>query len=108
MEDGAAPPAWSGGDRLKDLLRSRGMTQADLAREVGRSRSAVNHWVSGGRAPDPESLAAICRALKVSGDVILGLSSIDHHGVEALAREAGRLADAARDLVHAVRTERGR
>lgn len=106
MAANQSPPAWSGGPRLLELLGE--MSQAELARKIGVSRSAVNHWISGDRAPDPTSLAAICRTLKVSGDVILGLSSIDHHAVQTLAREAGRLADAARELVAAVRAERER
>lgn len=37
------------GERLQDLLDTRGITQADLAQAMGRQRSVVNEVIKGRR-----------------------------------------------------------
>ena len=49
--------------RLKQLRRSAGMTQRDLARRAGLSRSAVSHVESGRYAPSVRFAGKVCRAL---------------------------------------------
>lgn len=42
------------GERLQDLLDTRGITQADLAQAMGRQRSVVNEVIKGRRAGVPD------------------------------------------------------
>jgi transcriptional regulator with XRE-family HTH domain len=49
--------------RLRNL---RGFTQADLAVLTGKSEAAISRFESGERRPDPETVVALARALRVS------------------------------------------
>lgn len=58
--------------RLAVALGVKGVSQANLARTIGVSRAAVNQFVQGNRLPSIVTFAAICRALDVSADFLLG------------------------------------
>lgn len=62
-------PAVSGmsiGDRIKDSRKKAGISQAELARLVGRSQSAVAEWETGGTEPRRNIVEKIAAVLDVS------------------------------------------
>lgn len=61
------------GDNLKNARVSVGMTQKELAEKLGVYPKDICRWETGVRVPGADKLAAICRALNVSADDILGL-----------------------------------
>lgn len=60
------------GERLRELRRIKGMTQLQLAREVGLSASAIGMYEQGRREPDNDTLARLCALFDVSSDFLLG------------------------------------
>ena len=60
-------------DRLSELLEKRGMTQKELASDIGVSPSRVNDFVSGRAEPSLRIAASICRVLGISPAVMMGL-----------------------------------
>ena len=60
-------------DILEDFLVVKGLTQTAFANLVGIKQSQVSEWLKGKSKPGYDSLRAICLALDISGDVILGL-----------------------------------
>lgn len=60
-------------DRLSYAIKSAGMTQRALAEAVGLTEGAVSRWLSATTIPT-EKLQAVCRALGVSADWLLGLA----------------------------------
>ena len=58
--------------RLKELRKLKGLTQAELARLLGVSTSAVGMYEQARREPDHETLARICSTFHVSSDFLLG------------------------------------
>lgn len=54
------------GRRIRDARIARGMSQADLARRLEVSATAVWNWEMNGAQPRPTMLAAIAGALEVS------------------------------------------
>lgn len=58
---------------LKKLRTEYGLTQAELARRLGISASAVGMYEQGRREPDSELLARLARMFHVSTDVLLGI-----------------------------------
>lgn len=46
---------------LLRYLRETGMSQAELARRLGVTRSAVNQWLSGATAPSTQQITRIAR-----------------------------------------------
>lgn len=57
---------------LKNLRKDRGDTQADLAKYLGISRSAISMYESGEREPDFETLEAIADYFNVNMNFLLG------------------------------------
>ena len=61
------------GARLKKVLEERKMTYEDLAENTYMSKTAIYYYVKGDVLPTADNLKAICIALNVSADYMLGL-----------------------------------
>jgi len=95
-------------ERLRQLLEDRGMSQADLARELGVGVATVSEWFTRGRVPNGDVLLRLPNALRVSGHWLLtgeGPRETEHarggdpylHGAQdALARMERCLEEVAR------------
>lgn len=62
-------------DRIKTLREKANMTQAELARRLGITRSSVNSWEMGLVLPSTAMLVELSRTFHASTDYILGLES---------------------------------
>lgn len=63
------------GARLKKVLEERKMTYEDLAENTYMSKTAIYYYVKGDVLPTADNLKAICIALNVSADYMLGLEA---------------------------------
>ena len=61
------------GRRIRDLRKRQGMTQIELAAELGINQSAVSDYEKGEVRIHAAMLAGLARVLKSSADEILGL-----------------------------------
>ncbi len=61
-------------ERIRDLRTARGLTQADLARNLHVTRSGVNSWETGASMPSLESLIRLAAFFHVSTDYLLGIN----------------------------------
>lgn len=59
-------------DRLREMREKRELSQSELARDAGMQPSAIAHFEAGRRKPSFDNVRALARALKVSGDYLLG------------------------------------
>lgn len=59
-------------DRLKSLLRERGLTQREFATEIGISEITVSRYMHGVRSPSYSTTRAIARYFGVTIEYILG------------------------------------
>ena len=59
--------------RLKELREEKGLSQAQLGKEIGYSQKAVGHYETGRSEPNLETVKALCRFFGVSADYLLGL-----------------------------------
>ena len=60
--------------RLRGIRKERGLTQKDLAQKAGLRQATLSHIERGFAAPRADKLVALCRALDVSADYLLGLT----------------------------------
>jgi len=51
-------------NRLKEILKEKGLTQSDLARAIGTDRSSVNRYVHGHTIPSFRTMSKIAKVLK--------------------------------------------
>lgn len=50
---------------LRELLKINGMSQVELAREIGTTRARVNNWIHGYNAPHPKLWRKLAEALSI-------------------------------------------
>lgn len=59
---------------LQRLMSERGMTQAELARRLGRSRTTIHQWYWGMYEPDMDTLRRMSKIFGCTTDELLGMS----------------------------------
>lgn len=60
------------GQHLKKLREAAGLTQRELAAQIGEIHSNVNYWENSGNLPRSDVLIPMAKALGVSVEVLLG------------------------------------
>ncbi len=60
-------------ERIKFLREQRGMTQAELAKQLNITRSSVNAWELGISIPSSRSLIQLASIFDTSTDFLLGI-----------------------------------
>lgn len=60
--------------RMKIARNEANMSQGELARSVGSTRSTISGYEADGKEPDYATLVKICKALDVSPDYLFGLT----------------------------------
>jgi transcriptional regulator with XRE-family HTH domain len=65
-------PQFTVAERLREALRIRGKTQADLMREADIDRGAISRYVSGAYEPKQKAIYKMARALSVNESWLLG------------------------------------
>ena len=92
------------GLRLKTLRKQAGLTQKQLAAQLGITKSVVSFYELQSRSPSPEVLATLAQIFHVSADYLLGLDNretIDVSGLDEKDISALRsLADSLRSKEH--------
>lgn len=62
-------------NRLKSLLKAKGITQEEFANKLGAKRQTIGNYVTGERVPPVELAFEMAQILEVSTDYFLGLST---------------------------------
>ncbi len=60
-------------DILKDIMIDFNLNQSQLANIVGLKQSQISEWLKGKSKPGYDNIKAICLALDISADRLLGL-----------------------------------
>lgn len=61
-------------ERIKHLREQNVLTQAELAKRLGITRSSVNAWEMGISVPSTQYVVELAEIFKVSTDFLLGVS----------------------------------
>ncbi len=62
-------------DKIKRLREQNELTQSELAKILGVTRSSVNAWEMGISSPSTQYIVELATIFKVSTDFLLGLNS---------------------------------
>ena len=71
-------------DRIKALRESQGLTQSELAKQLGITRSSVNAWEQGISVPSTQYIVELATIFKVSTDYLLGVNATASINVSGL------------------------
>lgn len=58
---------------LKELMIENDLNQSALAKKCGLKQSQVSEWLNGKSKPGYDNLKALCLALDISSDILLGI-----------------------------------
>ena len=72
-------------DKIKLLREKHGMTQSDVAKRLGITRSGVNAWEMGISVPSTQYIVELALLFKVSSDYLLGIPHQASINVEGLS-----------------------
>lgn len=87
-------------ERISELREQQNMTQAELAKRLGITRSSVNAWEQGISVPSTQYIVELSALFGVSTDYLLGVAATATLSVAGLT-ESDILAVAA--LIHHLR-----
>lgn len=65
------------GENIKIARKKMGMTQEELASQIGVTSQAVSRWESGAGMPDVSMIVPIARVLSVSTDALFGVEHVN-------------------------------
>lgn len=71
-------------DRIKVLREKHGLTQAELAKKLGITRSGVNAWEMGLTVPSTQYIVELSLLFSVSTDYLLDMPQTKSISVEGL------------------------
>lgn len=78
-------------ERIVELLKTKKMTQRDLAKEVGVTDSAMSHYVKGDRIPRAAVILKIANVLETTPDYLMyGAPSDSEAEIEQAVRLIAR------------------
>lgn len=72
------------GQRLKELRIQSGLTQKQLAIQVGTSKSVISFYENQERTPSPNVLIKLATVFHVSSDFLLGIDNTDRLDISGL------------------------
>ena len=78
------------GDRIRRYRIAKGLTQAELAAQIGVPQQTITYYEVRGVSPPPALLVAIADALDVSTDILLGRKKAPGDGGAAPASSVQR------------------
>lgn len=60
-------------EKIKTIREQLGLTQAELARKLGLTRSSINGWEMGLSVPSTQYIVELAKLFRVSTDYLLGM-----------------------------------
>lgn len=75
------------GSRLKELRLQSGLTQQQLAKQIGITKSVISYYELLERSPSPEILIKLSYTFHVSTDYLLGIESTKKLDISGLDHE---------------------
>lgn len=74
-------------ERIKELREQNGLTQTELAKKIGVTRSSVNGWEMGISIPSIMKLVELAMFFHVTTDYLLGMDNAKRLDVDNLTDE---------------------
>ncbi len=87
-------------DKIKELRQSFGISQAQLAKRLGVTRSSVNAWEMGISTPTTQYIVDMAHLFHISTDCLLGVEEGPALSLRGLTEEEKRLLYGMLDYMH--------
>ena len=81
-------------NKIKELRERKGLTQTDVAKLLGITRSSVNAWEMGISVPSTQYIVELAKLFHISSDYLLGIEETSCINVTGLSeKECGIIAE---------------
>lgn len=77
------------GERVKDLIAEKGMTQKQFSEKTGIPQSTISDWKSKKLNPASDKIAIICEVLEIDPNLLLSGTSAKYASESALHIDKG-------------------
>ena len=94
------------GSRLKNLRIQNKLTQGELARKIGVTKSVISAYENDLRLPSYVTLVSISKAFNVTTDFLLGVENTDNRQIIDLSGLTDEEISALRNLVKAMKRKK--
>mgnify|MGYP004678848699 CR=1 FL=1 len=74
-------------EKLKELRKNQNLTQSDIAKKLGITRSSVNAWELGISIPSTRYIVELSELFGVSADYLLGIPETSTVNVDGLSEK---------------------
>ena len=71
-------------DKIKMLRENKNLTQSDLAKQLGITRSSVNAWEMGISVPSTQYIVELAQIFDISTDYLLNVNNTSTIGIKGL------------------------
>lgn len=94
------------GSRLKNLRIQNKLTQGELARKIGVTKSVISAYENDLRLPSYVTLVSISKVFNVTTDFLLGIESTDNKHIIDLSGLTDEEISALRSLIKAMKRKK--
>lgn len=90
------------GERIKELRKNHGWTQAQVAEEIGVTKSVISFYENKDRSPSPEVLVKFAELYQVSTDYLLGIEKANDNKIDVTGLSKNEI-ESLQNIVDALR-----
>lgn len=93
------------GEKVKELRRKKGWTQAQIANEIGVTKSVISFYENKDRSPSPEVLIKFAELFQVSTDYLLGVEKMQDNTIDVTGLSKDEI-ESLQNIVDALRKKK--
>lgn len=93
------------GEKVKELRRKKGWTQAQIANEIGVTKSVISFYENKDRSPSPEVLIKFAELFQVSTDYLLGVEKMQDNTIDVTGLSKDEI-ESLQNIVNALRKKK--
>lgn len=93
------------GEKIKQLRKKKGWTQAQVADEIGVTKSVISFYKNKDRSPSPEVLIKFAELFQVSTDYLLGIEEVQDNTIDVTGLSKDEI-ESLQNIVNALRKKK--
>lgn len=93
------------GEKVKELRKKKGWTQAQIANEIGVTKSVISFYENKDRSPSPEVLIKFAELFQVSTDYLLGVEKMQDNTIDVTGLSKDEI-ESLQNIVDALRKKK--
>ncbi len=93
------------GEKIKQLRTKKGWTQAQVAEQIGVTKSVISFYENKDRSPSPDVLIKFAELFQVSTDYLLGIEEVQENTIDVTGLSKGEI-ESLQNIVDALKRKK--